>query len=243
MFGKNPVRKQDLREDGQLRVQEVFKTLQGEGPFAGQGAIFVRLAGCNLRCHFCDTDFESGYANLTPAEEVYQEVISLASDTAIHLVVITGGEPLLQNCLDLIQLLMHDPAREWVVQFETAGTVWPDGLLELLENWGRRISLVCSPKTPKVHPLIQQYCFHWKYIIRHGEVCQQDGLPVFSTQHPEEVARIYRAPKLYFNHIYVQPCDEDDSEANRQNTETAIQSAMTYGYQLCLQLHKLVGLP
>ena len=42
-----------------LDIQEIFPTLQGEGPFVGQGAIFIRLGGCNLKCNFCDTEFDS----------------------------------------------------------------------------------------------------------------------------------------------------------------------------------------
>ena len=59
MFGTNPSRKQVLDDGQELWVQEVFYTLQGEGPFSGQPALFIRLAGCNLRCFWCDTEFES----------------------------------------------------------------------------------------------------------------------------------------------------------------------------------------
>ena len=59
MFGGNVARKQVLDDGQQLWVQEVFYTLQGEGPWTGHPSIFVRLAGCNLKCFWCDTDFES----------------------------------------------------------------------------------------------------------------------------------------------------------------------------------------
>jgi 7-carboxy-7-deazaguanine synthase len=58
VYGKNPVRKQELTEDGSLDVVDIFPTIQGEGPNAGRPAVFVRLWGCNLTCSFCDTDFE-----------------------------------------------------------------------------------------------------------------------------------------------------------------------------------------
>jgi organic radical activating enzyme/5-methylcytosine-specific restriction endonuclease McrA len=53
MHGTNQIRKQRLREDGYLQVHEVFNTIQGEGPFAGYRAIFVRLTGCMLQCWWC----------------------------------------------------------------------------------------------------------------------------------------------------------------------------------------------
>src|SRR5882672_9762748 len=53
MFGQNEVVKEDYDPQGKLWVREVFYTIQGEGPDAGTPAVFVRLAGCNLRCYFC----------------------------------------------------------------------------------------------------------------------------------------------------------------------------------------------
>lgn len=53
MFGQNTPRRRE--SGGLLQVQDVFYTIQGEGPFAGRTAVFIRLTGCNLRCWFCDT--------------------------------------------------------------------------------------------------------------------------------------------------------------------------------------------
>ena len=59
MFGKNPIRPPEKGDGSILFVQEIFPTLQGEGPLAGVPAVFLRLGGCNLACSFCDTEFES----------------------------------------------------------------------------------------------------------------------------------------------------------------------------------------
>ena len=59
MFGKNPKRAPEMTDGQSLAVVEIFPTLQGEGPFVGQPAVFVRLGGCNLTCNFCDTEFEA----------------------------------------------------------------------------------------------------------------------------------------------------------------------------------------
>src|SRR3972149_3039305 len=86
-----------------------------------------------------------------------------------NLVVVTGGEPLLQNVLPLCEVLTR---QGFHVQFETAGTVWVDGLekyIPLLKGVGE-VSLVCSPKSPKVHRKVELFCNHWKYLIREGEV-------------------------------------------------------------------------
>ncbi|HEY6020017.1 MAG TPA: 7-carboxy-7-deazaguanine synthase QueE, partial [Candidatus Paceibacterota bacterium] len=67
MFGQNPV--SPIRHDKEsFLVKDIFYTIQGEGPYAGRPAVFVRLGGCNLRCAFCDTDFSNGVKEMGPHE-------------------------------------------------------------------------------------------------------------------------------------------------------------------------------
>lgn len=77
-----------------LRVSEIFRSIQGEGTRAGAVCTFVRLAGCNLRCAWCDTQYawEPGGQEMTP-EEVLERVGELGADR----VLVTGGEPLVQE--------------------------------------------------------------------------------------------------------------------------------------------------
>ncbi len=249
MFGQNPVRKQDL-STASLRVQEVFPTLQGEGPLAGTPAVFLRLAGCNLRCHFCDTDFESQYDNLLPMDEVVGRILQAAEQTGIRLLVITGGEPLLQDFVPALKQLFHlDPT--WRVQIETAGTVWNPRLEQLiLGGADDRISIVCSPKTSEVHSKVQQYCTAWKYIVAEADYllsieeaasgAGKDGLPARSTQILGKPSMLFRPAVIDPRQIYLQPCDDAHRSAN---TQLAIKLAMRHGYRLCLQQHKILDLP
>ena len=121
MLGRNPVRHQILDQGEQLWIQEVFYTLQGEGPFSGHPAVFVRLAGCNLKCFWCDTDFESSewHPNL---EELLAQ-IEKVRPTHCKLIVLTGGEPFRQDIAPLINALL---SRKLHVQLETNGTLWLD---------------------------------------------------------------------------------------------------------------------
>jgi organic radical activating enzyme len=73
-----------------MKVKEIFYSIQGEGANAGMPAIFVRLSGCNLRCIFCDTDFQGG-VEMSP-EEILNEVKKYGCKNIIW----TGGEPSLQ---------------------------------------------------------------------------------------------------------------------------------------------------
>ncbi len=120
-----------------MRVNEIFYSLQGEGHFTGTPAIFLRLAGCNLACDFCDTDFQA-YKDLTE-EEIMREIKNLSP--AKH-VVITGGEPTLQLTANFVHLL-HDAGK--FVQIETNGTIPLKQGLETLIDW-----ITCSPKYKEV---------------------------------------------------------------------------------------------
>ena len=139
---------------------------------------------------------------------------------------------------ELISML-HDSIE---TQIETAGTIWPSSLEEVFAR--ANVSLVCSPKTPKVVPQIIQCADAWKYIIKAGCVDPQDGLPIGSTQrganNPSQ--KLYRADTSP-NEIFVQPCDEDDPRKNAANLQEAVLSSLRYGYRLSLQVHKIAGVP
>ena len=90
MINIQPIEKYVQAENKMLDVHSIFYTIQGEGPFTGCPAVFVRLAGCNLKCPGCDTDYTSNRTPMT-AEQILNKILELASPAT--LVVITGGEP------------------------------------------------------------------------------------------------------------------------------------------------------
>jgi 7-carboxy-7-deazaguanine synthase len=229
MFGNNPARKQELRRDGQLWVQEVFYTLQGEGPFSGQPAVFVRLAGCNLRCHFCDTEFES--SAWTPQLDELFATIEACRPRTCDLLVVTGGEPFRQNIAPFVIAALERGLR---VQLETAGTLW----VELPEH--ERLSIVCSPKTPRLNSALERRVSAYKYVLAAGEV-DEHGLPMLSTQVRGQAAQIAR-PRPDTD-VYVMPRDDRDARANAAHLAACVEVAKQHGYRLTVQLHKLAGLP
>jgi 7-carboxy-7-deazaguanine synthase len=104
-----------------LQVVEKFVSINGEGRRCGQLATFIRFAGCNLNCGYCDTawanDRKVAFDPMT-AEEVYAYI----KDTQVTNVTLTGGEPLLQQDMGaLLELLSQDP--ELYVEIETNGSV------------------------------------------------------------------------------------------------------------------------
>ena len=81
------------KSNKRMVVTEIFKSIQGESTFAGLPCIFVRLTGCNLRCHWCDTAYAFHGGQKMTVEEVMTRVHQLGG----KLVELTGGEPLLQD--------------------------------------------------------------------------------------------------------------------------------------------------
>lgn len=216
----------------ELDVFDIWPTIQGEGPFAGAPAVFVRLAGCNLRCPLCDTDYTSKRVTL-PIETITERALSLVPARIMAerpLIVITGGEPFRQPIAKLCRML-------WVngfnVQIETNGTMVCDDFKEVVAT----STIVCSPKTRMVHASLGAKVSAWKYVLEHGRVDNQDGLPLSVLGNFIRVARPTNS-----GIVYVQPLDEKDDEKNRKNLEATVCSAQQFGYRICLQLHKLLGM-
>lgn len=112
------------------RVNEIFYSIQGEGRWAGRAAVFVRFSGCNLLCHFCDTDFHS-YTEYT-AKQLIEEIKKTAP--YCKFVVLTGGEPTLQVDNVLTCALGYEG---YYIAMETNGT----RKIPANVNW-----VTCSPK-------------------------------------------------------------------------------------------------
>jgi 7-carboxy-7-deazaguanine synthase len=96
-------------------ITEIFKSIQGESSYAGLPCVFVRLTGCNLRCHWCDT----AYAFYGGQKMTQDEVLARVGQLGGRLVELTGGEPLLQK--EVVPLSAELIARGWRVLIETSG--------------------------------------------------------------------------------------------------------------------------
>ncbi|MGH3869134.1 MAG: 7-carboxy-7-deazaguanine synthase QueE [Pseudonocardiaceae bacterium] len=111
-----------------VKLAETFAgTLQGEGPSTGQPAAFIRFSGCNLTCGWCDTPYTWDTSRYDLAAESYREnvdaLVAWASECSEDLIVITGGEPLLQrSVVPLVQQLWQAGKQ---IEVETNGTIAP----------------------------------------------------------------------------------------------------------------------
>ncbi len=101
-----------------MHIIEIYKSLQGESSFSGVPCVFVRLAGCNLRCTWCDSEYTFKGGIVKSLDEVAAEVVRLSPKCG--LVEITGGEPLLQE-REAVALMQRLLARNYTLLLETSG--------------------------------------------------------------------------------------------------------------------------
>lgn len=231
-----PIQKPTTNVAGNLDVHSVFYTIQGEGPFCGQPAVFVRLWGCNLQCPGCDTEYTSIRETLSPA--VLADIVS-ARNRAATLVVITGGEPLRQNLTPFVLQLLKTGYR---VQIETNGTL---PLPQPLEGWVSRnvedkvsCFVVCSPKAGKVNKALQPFIVAYKYVG--GTDLMEDGLPRTALEHTAK-PHLARPHEGFEGTVYLQPVDAHNKHQNLMNLRACVASVLEHGYTLQLQTHKLIG--
>ena len=233
-----------LGYEGRYLVHSIFRTIQGEGPFAGDGAVFIRLVGCNLQCPLCDTEYSSTErGGLMLPQQVVGAVGAAIGETAVTLVVITGGEPFRQDLTDLVALLREAGYR---VQIETNGTMAPsDAFKEYCEaNYG--VGIVISPKAHYVDPWLASHAIAYKYVLSHDAIDPDDGLPINVLG---RVSKRVARPPVNNLPIYIQPADpalmpngfEELGAISAANHKACVESAIQHGYRLQLQIHKHLG--
>lgn len=268
MFGHNEVagqrffRESEEAAVGKLLVTSVFRTIQGEGPFAGCPAVFVRLAKCQLQCQFCDTYFDSGtWMSVTEIVERMKQVCR--GGPFPPLVVVTGGEPTLQNfALEMFARAIHGgyfpPFAS--IQIETNGLIMP--------QVPRNATVVVSPKCAGKHytpllPGVLERANCLKFVLSGDPASPYHAVPDWALEWRDKTRReIFVSPMAEYNHapgqtrrIFEARRDPSiaereaaevvsfwepgllDMEACRRNYEYAGRYALETNLRLSIQMH------
>ena len=144
----------------EIKVSEIFTSFQGEGPYIGTPATFLRLYGCNLNCQWCDTDI-STYEMLS-VDDVAEILLTQMEFNNINLLVITGGEPTLQ--IEEIKRLIKELPEDIKIQLETNGSIF-----EYLPE----IEYVISPKEDK-EKIFENYYKYENVFFKFVITCEED---------------------------------------------------------------------
>ena len=198
-----------------MKVNEIFYSLQGEGHYTGTPAVFVRFAGCNLRCWFCDTDFEKG------VEMNEDEIVEAVLQYPTRYVVITGGEPTLQITASLCDKLR---AHGLYLMMETNGTrPLPEGCKV---DW-----ITCSPKLIDVE--------EGKRKIATIRLRHIDELKVVFEDSPTQDMSLYE--QIPATEYRLQPCDTQNPLCNQAILNKTIKYILQHPkWKLSLQTHKIL---
>ena len=148
-----------LKQVIKIKVSEIFTSFQGEGPYVGTPATFLRLYGCNLECEWCDTDI-STYEILS-VDDVAEIILTQMEFNNIKTLIITGGEPTLQ--MEEIKRLIKELPEDIKIQMETNG---------LLFEYIPEIEYVISPKQDKEKVFENYYSYEntfFKFVITSQE--------------------------------------------------------------------------
>jgi 7-carboxy-7-deazaguanine synthase len=231
-------------------VKAIWRTVQGEGAWAGRPAVFVRLAGCNLWTGYehdrardaersdahcplwCDTDFTREGAVRLSADDLAEEIARVAAQEnprqPVRFAVLTGGEPLLQADASLIDALHADG---FEVACETNGTV------SLAEAFAARDGslrppdwVVCSPKLPEDR-LALEWCDELKLVVPDYRPDAYAGLAARVRQHD-----LGGRPRRF---LWLQP---EDGPRRAEATRLAVSLAVRNpDWRVSVQTHKILG--
>jgi 7-carboxy-7-deazaguanine synthase len=224
----------EIQDPPSLLVAETFgPTFQGEGPRCGQQALFVRLSRCNLCCIYCDTPYTWNWEHYDPRAEARRMPVSVIAEWILShprpLVVITGGEPLLQQAslLPLIDVL-HANGRG--VEIETNGTVIPaEALSDVTFNVSPKLTNAGMPLEQRIIPeALEAFVASGRAVFKFVAVDMSDLDEIASLEERHGLAPIWVMP------------EGTDTTSVLERARLLADEVLTRGWHLTTRLHVLL---
>ncbi|GFZ32581.1 7-carboxy-7-deazaguanine synthase [Clostridium zeae] len=214
-----------------FKVVEKFVSINGEGRRCGQLAIFIRFAGCNLNCSYCDTTWaneKNAPYDLMSSEEIYNYIKS----TEVNNITLTGGEPLLQEgIIELLQLLAKD--KELHVEIETNGSV----LLDTFSKIENPPSFTMDYKLPSSNMEKKMNLDNFKFLTKNDTVKFVSG----SSEDLEKVKEIIdRYDLVEKTSVYISPVF---GQISLDSIVEFMKNNKMNDVNLQVQLHKIIWEP
>lgn len=210
-------------------VNEIFESIQGEASFTGTPAIFIRMQGCPVGCHWCDTKHTWDLKNPIPIVDMLnkqndqanhapmtaKEILKCLEVYKAKHIVITGGEPATNDLKQLTQTLILE---DYSVQIETSGTFW----------------VSCRPECfITVSPKVDMFG-GYEILDEVLEMADEIKMPVGKLKDVEILKDLLK--KTTCDNIWLQPLS-----TNKRATEICINEATLYNWKISIQTHKFIG--
>ena len=219
----------------ELRINEIFYSIQGESSWAGMPCTFVRLSGCPLRCKYCDTSYAFKEGSNYRLQEIIKEVQSYKTS----LVEITGGEPLIQSAVHPLMERLCDLGYQ--VLLETSGE-------RDLNECDKRVVKIVDIKTPCSGAANSFLESNFNALLKHDELKfvitnKEDfdwAVGIVAEQSLHEVVNA-----IHFSPVMMQPSDEHIDGCEPLDPEILAKWILECGqpFRLQLQIHKYVWSP
>lgn len=194
-----------------MKISEIFYSLQGEGTHTGRAAIFIRFYGCNMSCPFCDEPLHQNYFE----EQAESEIIEQLAQYPSKFVIITGGEPSIQNLNGFIQVLQK---KGYYIAVESNGFNFEN---IKSANW-----ITYSPK-------------NWKHVQNTNMVAELK----FVVHTTSDMTLLEKAVEQFEGPVYIQP-EGKGQNIVAENVKFCIEFIQQKPrFQLSLQTHKLLNIP
>ncbi|MCI8458367.1 MAG: putative 7-carboxy-7-deazaguanine synthase QueE [Clostridia bacterium] len=213
-----------------FKVAEKFVSINGEGPRAGELAVFLRFCGCNLDCGYCDTRW-ANTADVKYALASAEELVAYVKSTGVKNVTLTGGEPLLQA--DIAQLIVLLGASGAEVEIETNGSVPLKDIVSL----SPRPAVTADYKLPssemEKYMLTENFsCLTLRDAVKFvvGDICD--------LARAEEIINAYGLTekcRVYFSPVF--------GKIKPETITDFMKERKLNGVRLQLQLHKIIWKP
>jgi len=229
-----------------LRIAEIFTSIQGEGIWAGVPSTFVRVSGCNLRCHWCDTP----YASFNPEGPTLDggEILDQVAQAGIAHVVLTGGEPMLFDPIE--ELARGLKSKGHTITIETAGTVFRDLPCDLMSispklanstptekqapGWLARHEATRLDRTP-LRALIERYDCQLKFVVS-PDLSSESSEAAFQNEVKEIEGLLAELPPVPPDRVLLMP-EGTDADTLVRRERKLIPVCQARGWRLCPRLH------
>jgi len=222
-----------------LRVNEIFYSLQGEGAFVGMPTVFLRLQGCNLRCNWCDTAYAQEYTEgiLMSTHSILIEIHNVSKNTTLlggRHVCITGGEPLTQE-EELASLILELPKYDFFTSIETNGSLPVPKWFNSIYSWVADVK--CPSSGVEVDPLVAE---QWLGLREQDQV----KFVVETEEDLKFVESILTTPfgnrLIYRPQVFISPAFEEGALFKRPWAQYIAEFCKRLNVRMSLQTHKLI---
>jgi len=221
-----------------MLISEIFHSLQGEGELAGMPSVFVRVAGCNLRCTWCDTP----YASWNPEGEprTVAEILAAVERFPSRYVVLTGGEPMLAPEIHELAAGLRATGRHLTI--ETAATIAPDGIACDLASLSPKLAN-STPNPEQFGPVWQAKhdAARWQPVVvgawMHGYAFQLKFVVATAADVAEVEALLAELPAPPPPHKVLLMPEGTDAATLRARTLWLLELCKARGYRFAPRLH------